>query len=85
MITGALMAAMAAFGMWYSLPYSWAPIVVSVSSFIFYPLQPWADSERLGANIALSAFLKMIVQLCGLIAAVGFWACLVLLGYWLTV
>ena len=83
MITGFLMAATGLYGYWSGLPYYLLPLVVAGSSFFFHPLQPWADSEHLGANAELSAFLKMLVQFLGLVASVGFWACLVLVGTWI--
>lgn len=60
----------------------WIPISVLLSGVIYLVAGPWANSNKVGENVALSMTLKTIVQTIGLWATVGQLMCLGLIVWW---
>ena len=60
----------------------WVPASVFVAGLVWLALRVFASSNKRGSNSAVSEGLKLVVNLIGLYAIIGQFACIGLLIWW---
>jgi len=76
MIAAAILMLIGGAGFWLGQPYWQAPFVVAAMSVTYAPFHGWVSSDRIGSNAPLSATIKLVLSIFGLVATLGFYACI---------